>query len=70
VGESFSVQGDFRRYEFYIRHAPEPTCKPHSMIYCRDFDSKEDIPKPSKSVREAIRTHLSRRIRKISEATT
>lgn len=66
--EPFAYEGGERRYEFYLVHKPTESCKPHSEIYCRDAESKEDVTNPSPTIRNLFRVQLSRLINVVLDA--
>ena len=56
------TSGDGRTFRFFMRHAPEGCCFPHSELWCSPSDSSSNAyENPSKMVREALRVQLAQR---------
>ena len=53
--------GDKRKFTLYPKHAPKPTCYPHSELWCSS-PSSEDA-KPTESSKEKLRILLSRALK-------
>jgi hypothetical protein len=60
---------DQRSFEFFPFHEPEPSCRPHTEILCRDEATRQSVAKPPKSVKEQFRIHLAGLVSILRDAT-
>jgi hypothetical protein len=57
------VAGDERRFVLKVSHEPEPTCLPHSEVWCCEDGSVERPPNVPNKVRRAFRAAVARELR-------